>query len=122
MSEACGMSADNTGVFRDVKEVLSRTVLTEQDGYKVVEIEQLGEVRIMWHQVQFKTKLTVTEDGRDPDNLTTIFELISSVRPSLSECHSTRQHIPEAVWHQDKKREQANSLGSMSFLAQQSPA
>ena len=76
-------------MFRDVKEVTSRTVLREQpDGLKVVKVEQLGEVRIMWRTVQFKTLLTVTEDARDPDNLSTHFELIRSVCILAHSIHS----------------------------------
>ena len=58
----------------------SRTVLREQtDGLKVVEIEQLGEVKILWHAIQFRTRLNITEDPRNPELLTTTFELIRSV-------------------------------------------
>lgn len=74
------MPADNTGIFRDIKKVTSRTVLEEDTkGLKVVEVEQMGEVRILWKMVQFRTLLKVTEDARDPENLTTQFELIRSV-------------------------------------------
>ncbi|KAK9795571.1 hypothetical protein WJX73_003470 [Symbiochloris irregularis] len=70
---------DNTGIFRDIKKVTSRTVLKEDtDGLKVVEVEQMGEVRILWKMVQFRTLLKVTEDARDPENLSTQFELIRS--------------------------------------------
>ena len=80
LTENCRAAIDNTGVFRDIKRVTSRTVLSEQpDGLKVVEVEQMGEVRILWRTVQFRTLLKVTEDARDPEELTTAFDLIRSV-------------------------------------------
>ena len=44
-----------------------------------VQIEQLGEVKILWHAFEFKTLLEVLEDARDPGNLVTQFKLLHSV-------------------------------------------
>lgn len=70
-------------MFRDIKRVTSRKVIqNDPAGLKVVEIEQLGETWLLWMHVEFRTRLTVTEDSRDPNNLRTYFELISSVSTS----------------------------------------
>lgn len=67
---------DNTGVFRDIKKVTSRQVIREDpDGYRVLEIEQLAEVKVLWRPVQVKTALLVTEDPRDPEDLKIDFKL-----------------------------------------------
>lgn len=49
-------------------------------GLKTVEVEQLGELRVLWINRTFSTFLTVTEDQRTPDCLRTSFELLRSVR------------------------------------------
>ncbi|KAK9826878.1 hypothetical protein WJX81_002946 [Elliptochloris bilobata] len=70
---------DNTGVFRDIKRVSSRRVLElDPSGRKVIEIEQVGESRILWRRQEFVTLLTVVEDSRDSERLTTSFELVQS--------------------------------------------
>eukprot|EP00884_Botryococcus_braunii_P014079 jgi/Botrbrau1/22672/Bobra.0132s0016.1 len=70
---------DNTRIFRDIKEVTSRTVLDDSTpGLKVVEVEQLGEAKILWLTQRFRTLLKVTEDARDPKKLVTTFSLIRS--------------------------------------------
>ncbi|KAK9815834.1 hypothetical protein WJX72_010497 [[Myrmecia] bisecta] len=73
---------DNTGVFRDIKQCGSRKVLEEvTEGAGVrrkVEVEQIGEARVMWMKTDFSTLLRVTEDSTQPDVWTTSFELIKS--------------------------------------------
>jgi hypothetical protein len=49
-----------------------------------VQVEQKGEIKMMWKRHQFSTFLTVTEDGRDPSALLTSFTLIKSVSNPLT--------------------------------------
>ncbi len=42
-------------------------------------MEQVGESRILWRRQEFATLLNVVEDSRDPEHLTTSFELVQSV-------------------------------------------
>ena len=58
-----------------------------------LQIEQLGEVKILWHMFEFKTLLEVLEDARDPANLVTTFKLLSSVRPGLRCARLTVTHL-----------------------------
>ena len=44
------------------------------------QIQQVGESRILWRRQEFATLLNVVEDSRDPEHLTTSFELVQSVR------------------------------------------
>jgi hypothetical protein len=44
-----------------------------------VEVEQVGELRVMWVCRSFRTYLDVTEDARDPECLKTDFTLLRSV-------------------------------------------
>lgn len=102
---------DNTGVFRDIKRVTSRKVIqNDPAGLKVVEIEQLGETWLLWMHVEFRTRLTVTEDSRDPNNLRTYFELISS--DVLNKFNGS--------WHLQPLRQEgsAASLGTLVHLEQ----
>lgn len=54
-------------------------VVEGSPGFKRVEVEQVGELRVMWVVRQFKTYLHVTEDSRDPECLKTDFTLLRSV-------------------------------------------
>ncbi len=49
-------------------------------------MEQVGESRILWRRQEFATLLNVVEDSRDPEHLTTSFELVQSVRRRLRLC------------------------------------
>lgn len=79
---------DNSGVFRDVADCCSRKILSEEREESgkcvVVEIEQLGKVRLggpgpLGREVTFRTRLRVTEDARQaPAKMTTRFELLHS--------------------------------------------
>ncbi|CAK0785742.1 hypothetical protein CVIRNUC_008953 [Coccomyxa viridis] len=70
---------DNTGVFRDVKKRGKRRVLElDPAGRKIVEVEQIGEAKVLWKRREFTTLLKVDEDERDPNNLITAFSLIRS--------------------------------------------
>lgn len=79
---------DNSGVFRDVADCCSRKILSEErEGSGkcvVVEVEQLGKVRLggpgqLGKEVTFRTRLRVTEDARAaPERMTTRFELLHS--------------------------------------------
>ena len=75
---------DNAGVFRDVADCSSRKLLIEEKEpqnalLRVVEVEQLGKVRLLGREVLFRTKLRVTEDARaGPGRLSTRFELLRS--------------------------------------------
>jgi hypothetical protein len=44
-----------------------------------LQVEQLGEAKILWLTQRFRTLLKVTEDARDPKKLVTTFALIRSV-------------------------------------------
>jgi len=54
-------------------------VVESSPGFKRVEVEQVGELRVMWVARSFRTYLDVTEDARDPDCLKTEFNLLRSV-------------------------------------------
>jgi hypothetical protein len=54
-------------------------VVESSPGFKRVEVEQVGELRVMWISRAFKTYLDVTEDCRDPECLKTDFTLLRSV-------------------------------------------
>lgn len=69
---------DNAAVFRDLKATGYRKVLQEKQGFREVEVEQKGEIKMMWKLHQFSTFLTVQEDNRDPTSLMTSFTLIKS--------------------------------------------
>ena len=82
---------DNSGVFRDVADCCSRKILSEEategrpeNALRVVEVEQLGKVRLggpgpLGREVTFRTRLRVTEDARAaPAAMTTRFELLHS--------------------------------------------
>ncbi|DBA66911.1 TPA: hypothetical protein ACH3X2_002031 [Trebouxia sp. C0005] len=76
------VNTDNTGVFRDIKTSGRREVIEEKphgQGYRrVVEVEQVGESKIlMWHTT-FSTEVRVVEDDSDPARLKTEFELVRS--------------------------------------------
>ncbi|MEW5307089.1 MAG: hypothetical protein WDW36_009507 [Sanguina aurantia] len=66
---------DNSALFRDVKRVGNRSVLSTAPGLKVLEVEQLGELKVMWMVRAYSTTLKVVEDSRDPDLLITQFDL-----------------------------------------------
>ena len=51
----------------------------QEPGYKVIEVEQCGELRVLWISRIFNTYLDVTEDARDPECLKTEFSLLRSV-------------------------------------------
>ncbi|KAI8477292.1 MAG: hypothetical protein J3K34DRAFT_515945 [Monoraphidium minutum] len=70
---------DNSAAFRDIKRVGFRKVLRSEPGYKLVEVEQVGALRIMWGlERTFSTLLRVEEDARDPACLVTTFDLVRS--------------------------------------------
>ncbi|WIA15656.1 hypothetical protein OEZ85_002282 [Tetradesmus obliquus] len=69
---------DNAGAFRDIKCVGYRKVKQQEPGFKLVEVEQCGELRVLWIHRVFKTYLDVTEDTRDPECLKTEFTLLRS--------------------------------------------
>lgn len=54
-------------------------VKVHEPGYKVIEVEQCGELRVLWISRIFRTYLDVTEDARDPECLKTDFKLLRSV-------------------------------------------
>jgi hypothetical protein len=39
---------DNSSLFRDVARVGNRTVVSYKPGHKVVEVEQHGELKVLW--------------------------------------------------------------------------
>lgn len=99
---------DNAAVFRDLKATGYRKVIQEQESYREVEVEQKGEIKMMWKRHQFSTFLTVTEDGRDPSALLTSFTLIKSdilsrfqgtwkLMPVSSDCSKTRAILEQDV-------------------------
>lgn len=47
--------------------------------HTTLQVEQVGELKILWIRRAYSTWLTVTEDSRDPECLVTIFELLRSV-------------------------------------------
>ena len=46
---------------------------------RVVEVEQVGESKVLWVHNTFTTEVRVIEDDSDPQRLRTQFELIRSV-------------------------------------------
>ena len=74
---------------------------------RVVEVEQLGESKIlMWHTT-FSTEVRVVEDDSDPARLKTEFELVRSVGDMKESMYllAYRSYIPEItlqVLHQFK--------------------
>ena len=46
-----------------------------------LQVEQIGEAKVLWKRREFTTLLKVDEDERDPNNLITAFTLIRSVSP-----------------------------------------
>lgn len=44
-----------------------------------LQVEQIGEARVLWKKREFTTLLSVDEDERDPSELRTAFSLIRSV-------------------------------------------
>lgn len=69
---------DNAGAFRDIKRVGYRKVVEASPGFKRVEVEQCGELRVLWICRVFRTYLDVTEDAREPECLRTEFSLLRS--------------------------------------------
>ncbi|KAK9918761.1 hypothetical protein WJX75_006665 [Coccomyxa subellipsoidea] len=70
---------DNTGVFRDIKKRGKRKVLElDPAGRKIVEVEQIGEAKVLFKMREFTTLLKVDEDARNPEELRTGFTLIRS--------------------------------------------
>ena len=47
-----------------------------------LQVEQIGEAKVLWKRREFTTLLKVDEDERDPNNLITAFTLIRSVSSS----------------------------------------
>ena len=47
-----------------------------------LQVEQIGEAKVLWKRREFTTLLKVDEDERDPNNLLTAFTLIRSVSAS----------------------------------------
>ncbi|EFJ42728.1 hypothetical protein VOLCADRAFT_97186 [Volvox carteri f. nagariensis] len=70
--------ADNSALFRDVKRVGARRVLKAEPGYKEVEVEQLGDIKVLWMHRTYSTWLRVVEDSRDPECLRIAFDLLKS--------------------------------------------
>mmetsp|Transcript_7504 Transcript_7504/g.19972 ORF Transcript_7504/g.19972 Transcript_7504/m.19972 type:complete len:318 (+) Transcript_7504:109-1062(+) len=69
---------DNSSLFRDVKCVGGRNVTKAEPNFKEVEVEQRGELRVLWICRQYSTWLKVTEDARDSSCLRTNFDLMRS--------------------------------------------
>ncbi|GBF94316.1 hypothetical protein Rsub_06938 [Raphidocelis subcapitata] len=70
---------DNSVAFRDIRKVGYRKVLSNRPGHKIVEVEQVGSMRILWGlERSFTTLLRVEEDSRDPSCLLTKFDLVRS--------------------------------------------
>ncbi|GLC41311.1 hypothetical protein PLESTB_001076700 [Pleodorina starrii] len=69
---------DNSALFRDVKRVGARKVLKTEPGYKEVQVEQLGDVQVLWIHRTYSTWLHVVEDSRDPECLRITFDLVKS--------------------------------------------
>ena len=44
-----------------------------------IQVEQIGEAKVLWKKREFTTLLKVDEDERDPNKLKTSFSLIRSV-------------------------------------------
>jgi hypothetical protein len=56
----------------------------QEPGFKLVEVEQCGELRVLWIHRVFKTYLDVTEDARDTECLKTEFTLLRSVSDMMA--------------------------------------
>eukprot|EP00775_Hariotina_reticulata_P011002 gene11002-11156_t len=69
---------DNSKAFRDIKRGGYRKVKLDEPGFKSVELEQRGELSIMWNSWVIRTYLDVVEDSRDPDCLKIAFTLLRS--------------------------------------------
>ncbi|KAG2439892.1 hypothetical protein HYH02_010522 [Chlamydomonas schloesseri] len=69
---------DNSRLFRDIQRVGQRKVIKTEPAYKEVQVEQLGDIQILWIHRTYSTWLHVIEDSRDPDCLRTKFELLRS--------------------------------------------
>ena len=69
---------NNSALFRDIKCVRNRKILQESPGLRVVEVDQIGELKIMKARREYTTRMTVTEDSRDPNNQTIEFRLLQS--------------------------------------------
>ena len=52
--------------------------LSQKNAY-TLQVEQIGEAKVLWKKREFTTLLRVDEDERDPNNLITAFTLIRSV-------------------------------------------
>lgn len=72
-------NADNAGLFRDIKRSGYRNVIEEMaEGSgtrRVVDVEQIGQSKILWMHTEFSTFLRVMEDDTDPNHLKTHFDL-----------------------------------------------
>ncbi|GLI69824.1 hypothetical protein VaNZ11_014528, partial [Volvox africanus] len=69
---------DNSALFRDIKRVGARHVLRTEPQYKEVQVEQLGDMKVLWIHRTYSTWLHVTEDARDPEHLRITFDLNKS--------------------------------------------
>eukprot|EP01025_Chloroclados_australasicus_P022373 TRINITY_DN2309_c2_g1_i1.p1 TRINITY_DN2309_c2_g1~~TRINITY_DN2309_c2_g1_i1.p1 ORF type:complete len:396 (-),score=66.14 TRINITY_DN2309_c2_g1_i1:1079-2095(-) len=71
---------DNSKVFRDIKEQLNRRVVFDDPrGVQVVQVEQIAELKVLpFVNLEFRTLLRVTEDQRNPDEITMIFQMLTS--------------------------------------------
>lgn len=69
---------DNSAIFRDIEGVKSRKVLVDKPGYKEVEVEQIGRLKVLWISRMYSTWLKVTEDSRNPEELLVNFDLLQS--------------------------------------------
>lgn len=71
---------DNSHLFRDIKRIVNRKVLYEDEHKKIVEVEQTGagEFKVLWMRNDFTTFLKVTEDSSDPSHLRMHFHMIKS--------------------------------------------
>lgn len=78
-------------MFRDIKGVGQRKVKKEEPGWKLLDVEQLGELRVLWIRRTFSTFLEVEEDQRDPEKLVTDFRLQHSV--SILGCPRDRARV-----------------------------
>ncbi|KXZ49462.1 hypothetical protein GPECTOR_21g688 [Gonium pectorale] len=69
---------DNSKLFRDIQRVGQRKVIRTEPLYKEIQVEQLGEIQVLWMRRTYSTWLQVVEDMRDPDCLRTEFHLLRS--------------------------------------------
>lgn len=58
---------------------IRRGANAQQPGRTHLQVEQIGEAKVLWKKREFTTLLTVDEDERDPNELRTAFTLIRSV-------------------------------------------